>query len=332
MTEPVAFAEPEAIRSVAVIGAGAVGASWAALFLARNLDVWAFDPTPGAALRTQTFIAAAWPALVALNPSTTPSPPLERLRFTASAGEAAANADLVQENTPEDPNLKARIIAELDAAAGPHKILLSSTGGILPTDLQSACRHPKRFIVLHPFNPAHLIPLVEVVAGRYTAPEVVDWTLRFARLVGKHPICLNREAAGHMTNRLQFALLREAVHCLQSGIASATDIDAAVRYGLGPRWTLMGGLMTLHLAGGPGGMAAILEHAGAAIESWWAPAADVHLDAATRALLVTAAQELSQGRPIAEWTGWRDQNLVRMLQLLQQSAAAWPAAVTAPGI
>ncbi len=331
MSEGIAFAEPEAIRSVAVIGAGAVGASWAALFLARNLDVWAFDPTPGAAIRTQKFILSAWPALVALSLTEAPSPPLQRLRFTQSAGEAAANADVVQENTPEEPSLKARIIAELDAAAAPHKILLSSTGGILPTDLQAACRHPRRFIVLHPFNPAHLIPLVEVVAGRDTAPEVVDWTLRFATLIGKHPICLNREAVGHMTNRLQFALIREAVHCLQSGIASATDIDAAVRYGLGPRWTLLGGLMTLNLAGGAGGMEAILKHAGAAIESWWAPAANVSLDAQTRALLVTAARELSQGRPIAEWTGWRDQNLVRMLQLLQQSAAAWPAAA-APGI
>ncbi len=317
------YGAPQSIRSAAVIGTGSVGASWIALFMARGIDVLAFDPTPDAESRTQGFVAAAWPALCRLDASLRAEPPWWRLRFSETATEAATEADLIQENTPERLQLKAAVIAELDAASAPHKIILSSTGGIPPTDLQASCRHPERFIVLHPFNPAHLIPLVEVVPGRATAPQVVDWVLRFARLMGKHPIRLNRESAGHLTNRLQFALLREAANCLQQGIASATDIDAAVRYGLAPRWALMGGLMTWHLAGGPGGMAAILEHAGAAIESWWKPA-DVQLDAATQSLLVAAARELAQNLPVEEWAAWRDDNLIRVLELQRQIDASLP--------
>ncbi len=310
-----AYPDPAAVKSIAVIGTGAVGASWIALLLGHGFEVLAFDPRPGAESAARHFVTAAWPALQALGKASHGAPPFDRLRFTAGAGEAARAADVIQENTPEKPSLKAAVIAELDAAAAPHKVILSSTGGIAPSELQSACRHPQRFIVLHPFNPAHLIPLVEIVPGRDTAPEVVEWTMAFATLIGKRPIRLRRELPGHMTNRLQFALMREVVHCLQEGIASAADIDAALRDGLAPRWSLMGGLMTMHLAGGTGGMASILEHAGAAIESWWRPAADIRLDAPTRALLVAAAEAVAHGHTTQEWADWRDEQLVELLEL-----------------
>lgn len=318
------YLRPQEIRSVAVIGTGSVGASWAALFLAHGMEVVAYDPSEGAEERARAFIADAWPALVELKIASEPKPPLGKLRFVESPAIAARAADLVQENTPEKPELKARVLAEIDGAATPDKIILSSTGGIPPSQLQEACAHPERVVVVHPFNPSHLIPLVEVVGGKKTSPEVVQWALEFSRYVGKQPIQLNVEATGHMTNRLQFALVREAVSCLLEGIASAKDIDAAVRFGLGPRWMLMGSLLTLHLAGGPGGMKGILDHAGKAIEEWWTPMSQPHLTPETKARLVAASDEVADGQGIAAWVAWRDEQLVEVIKLQAASESREP--------
>jgi carnitine 3-dehydrogenase len=318
------YLRPEDIRSVAVIGTGSVGASWACLFLAHGMSVVAHDPAPEAEARARDFVTNAWPALRELGIATADAAPLHAMRFVGSAAEAVKSADLIQENIPEKPELKARLLREIDAAATPDKIILSSTGGIPPTSLQAACAHPQRLVVVHPFNPSHLIPLVEVVGGKLTDPAVVDWALAFARLLGKQPIRLNVEASGHMTNRLQFALVREAVACLVEGIASAKDIDAAVRYGLGPRWTLMGSLLTLHLAGGPGGMKGILDHAGAAIEEWWTPMTQPRLTPEVKEQLVRAAVEVSAGASVADWVQWRDENLVNVLKLQHASEAEEP--------
>ncbi|TAL78974.1 MAG: hypothetical protein EPN76_04135 [Burkholderiaceae bacterium] len=315
---------PDNVRSVAVIGTGSVGASWSALFLAHGLEVIAYDPAPDVELRTHHFINEAWPALVALGKANTPKPPLDRLRFVATAAQAALEAHVVQENVPEKPDLKARVLAEIDAAAAPEKIILSSTGGITPSVMQASCANPERLVVLHPFNPSHLMPLVEVVGGKHTKPEVIDWAMTFARHLGKQPIRLNAEAKGHMTNRLQFALVREAVACLIEGIASAQDIDAAVRYGLAPRWTLMGSLLTLHLAGGSGGMQGILAHAGKAIEEWWTPATLPGLTPQIVERLTAAADEVSSRQPVEDWVHWRDEALVSLLGLQRDAERQAP--------
>jgi len=317
---------PDRVERIAVLGMGSVGASWAALFLAGGLEVVAHDPAPGAEQRARDFIRQAWPALIELGRTTLPEPDWARLRFADSAARAAREAQVIQENIPEKPELKASVLAEVDAAAAPHKIVLSSTGGIPPTRMQASCRHPERLVVMHPFNPAHLIPLVEVVGGEHTSPEVVQWAMEFARHLGKHPIRLHTEASGHMTNRLQFALVREAIACLVEGVASARDIDAAVRWGLAPRWALMGGLMTLHLAGGPGGMRGILDHAGAAIQQWWQPAPEPRLTPEVVRRLVDAAQEVSDGRPVADWVRWRDRSLVDVLNLQHKMESSAPGA------
>ncbi|MBS0340656.1 MAG: hypothetical protein JSS56_09015, partial [Proteobacteria bacterium] len=178
------YLRPEEIRTVAVIGTGSVGASWAALFLAHDMAVVAHDPGPNAESVTRSFITNAWPALVELGVAKMAMPPLEKLTFVDTPAAATRAADLVQENIPEKPELKARVLTEIDAAATPDKIILSSTGGIPPSQLQEACEHPERLVVVHPFNPSHLIPLVEVVGGSQTAPEVVDWAIEFARFVG----------------------------------------------------------------------------------------------------------------------------------------------------
>lgn len=318
------YLSPQDIRSVAVIGTGSVGASWAALFLAHGISVIAHDPSPGAEGRTRAFVTDAWPALRQLGIASSDTPPLGRLRFAATAAEAASAADLVQENTPEKPELKAAVLAELDAAATADKIILSSTGGIPPSRMQAGLVHPQRLVVVHPFNPTHLIPLVEVVGGKLTAPAAIDCAMAFARHVGKQPIRLFSEASGHMTNRLQFALVREAVACLLEGIADAADIDRAVRFGLGPRWMLMGSLLTLHLAGGPGGMESILDHAGKAIEEWWTPTRQLEMSPELKARLVAAAQEVSAAQPVSDWVAWRDQNLVDIIKLQQAGMAEEP--------
>lgn len=313
------------VARVGVIGMGSVGAGWTSLFLARGISVKAFDPGPGAEARARQFVESAWPALKQLGIATQESPPQKLLSFCATAAEAASDVDLVQENVFEKPALKASVLREIGDAA-PGRIIMSSTGGIPPSQLQASCPQPERFVVVHPFNPPHLIPLVEVVGGRQTAPEVIDWAMEFARWMGKVPIRLNAEAVGHMTNRLQFALVREAVACLVEGMASAQDIDAAVRYGLAPRWAFMGSLLTLHLAGGPGGMKGILDHAGPAIEQWWTPLSTPHLDdPEVKARLVEAGTEVSAGAAIQEWTAWRDEQLVSVLKLQSQSRVNEPA-------
>lgn len=321
------YKEAADIRSVAVLGTGSVGASWAALFMAHGINVVAYDPSHDAEKRARDFIAAAWPALQDLGRAKTEVPDFSMLSFVQSAGEAAATADIIQENVPEREELKARVLTEVDAAAGPEKIIISSTGGIPPSRMQQHCKHPQRLVVLHPFNPTHLIPLVEVVGGKDTDRRVIEWAMTFARRLGKHPILLHAEASGHMTNRLQFALVREAVSCLLEGVASADDIDAALRYGLAPRWALMGSFMTLHLAGGPGGMKGILDHAGPALEQWWTPGPTPRLTPEVKQRLAEAAEEVSAGKPVNEWVQWRDVSLVDVLRLQQQVESSSPAAL-----
>ncbi len=320
------YPRPYDLRRVAVIGTGSVGASWAALFLAHGMTVVAHDPARGAEAFARDYIAKAWPALVELGLAKAAQAPQAELQFVASAAQAAAQADLVQENVPEKPELKARVLREIDEAAKPQTIIISSTGGMPPSALQTSCRHPQRLVVVHPFNPAHLIPLVEVVGGRETDPAVIDWAMQLARYLGKQPIRVNVETSGHMTNRLQMALVREAVACLVDGIASASDIDAAIRFGLGPRWMLMGPLLTMHLAGGPGGMKGILDHAGAAVEEWWTPRSQPRLTSEVKARLVAAADEVSHRAAIADWIHWRDDNLVEVIKLQQAGKGDEPLA------
>jgi carnitine 3-dehydrogenase len=315
------YASAQDVRSVAVIGTGAVGASWIALFLAHGLEVVAFDPAVDAEERTRKMVAAAWPTLSVRGEKVRFGVPVDSLRFARSAAEASRQADVVQENIPERAELKARVLAEIDAAAAPEKIILSSTGGLSPSEMQRACRHPERLVVLHPFNPAHLIRLVEVVGGRETAPEVLDWAEAFARRMGKVPIRLNTEIPGHLTNRLQFALLREAMSCLLAGVASAKDIDTAIRHGLAPRWALMGGLLTFHLAGGDGGTRGILEHAGDAIETWWNPSAMPPLTPDVVDRLSMAGDEVSGGLSASDWSVWRDAGLVEILTVQRRTEA-----------
>lgn len=240
---------------VAVVGTGVIGASWTTLFLLYGHEVVASDPAPGAEERLRAAVAADQ----------------RRLSFTPDLAEAVADADFVQENGPERPHLKDQLFAVLDAAAPPGTILASSSSGLLPSRIQRACTaHPERVLVGHPFNPPHLIPLVEVVPGERTDEAAVDEAMGFYRSLGRRPIRLRQELPGHVANRLQAALWREAYSLVERGAASVADIDAAIAHGPGLRWALLGPFLNQHLSGGPGGIAHVLEHLGPPMEEWWA--------------------------------------------------------------
>jgi carnitine 3-dehydrogenase len=254
--DPLMEAQP--IRRVAVIGAGLIGASWATCFLAGGLDVVAFDPRPGAEGSLRETVAAQWPAMQAIGLAPDASP--ERLRFAASPEEAAAEAQFIQENAPEQLDTKRELFRRLDDAAPGTAILASSASTLTVSEFQDACaRHPERVVLGHPFNPPHLIPLVEVGGGKATSAEAVERALHFYRTLGKRPIHLRKEVRGHVANRLQAALWQEAFHLVREGVASVADVDAAITEGPGLRWALLGPFLGLHLSGGPGGIGALFD-------------------------------------------------------------------------
>lgn len=310
----ISYIAPEEVRTVALIGGGSVGRSWAALYLAAGHRVAVFDPAEGFDAALKRFVIDAWPALRKLRPDAPEAPPFANLRISTSLADAVGGADLVHENAPEEVELKAAVIAEIDAILPSDRLILSSAGGIPPSRLQALCRHPHRVLVAHPFNPPHLIPLVEIVAGAATSPAATAWTRDFMRRLGKRPVVLNHEQPGHLANRLQAAVMRESFHCLVTEAASAQDIDDALRYGLGLRWALMGGLMTFHLAGGEGGAAHTLDMAAQAYEDWWADLGQLHLTADVRQTIIRGASEVAGNRPIAEWVRRRDDRLADLIR------------------
>jgi carnitine 3-dehydrogenase len=304
----------EDIRRVAAIGTGTIGASWTAVFLARGLSVAASDPAPGAERFLRGFVAAAWPALARLSPSSA-EPPWAALSFHAEPEAALAGAEFVQESAPEREELKRSLLARLDAVLAPEIVIASSSSGLLMSRLQIDCRHPERCVIGHPFNPPHLVPLVEVVGGEKTGPEAVERALAFYTAIGKQPIHIRREVPGHVANRLQAALWREAVHLVAEGVASVADVDTAISAGPGLRWALMGPHLTFHLAGGVGGIDHFLDQFATPMASWWESLGDPALTPEVRQRLAQGIAEEAAGRGIAELEARRDLFLVDLLAL-----------------
>jgi carnitine 3-dehydrogenase len=297
------------VKRVAVVGTGVIGASWAAHFLAHGLDVTATDPSPGAEDRLRSDVAAIWPTLT---PAAGGSP--ERLAFTPDPAEAVADADFVQENGPEREDVKHQLFAVLDAAARPEVVLASSSSGMLPSVIARGCpRHPERVVIGHPFNPPHLIPLVEVVPGEKTSEQAVEAALTFYTVVGKKPIRLRQELPGHVANRLQAALWQEAYSLVERGVATVADIDTAIAHGPGLRWAVLGPFANQHLSGGPGGIAHVLEHLGPPTEAWWRDLGQVTLTPELVAKLVAGVDEELAGVDPAELIARRDAVLTALL-------------------
>ncbi|MCE0767343.1 3-hydroxyacyl-CoA dehydrogenase NAD-binding domain-containing protein [Pseudonocardia kujensis] len=304
------------VDRVAVVGTGVIGISWAAHFLAHGLDVVATDPSPGAEERLRAEVAALWPALSPVDGATP-----ERLAFTADPAAAVADADFVQENGPEREDVKHALFAVLDEAARPDVVLASSSSGLLPTAIARGCpAHPERVVIGHPFNPPHVIPLVEVVPGERTTEEAVERALAFYAAVGKKPIRLRQELPGHVANRLQAALWQEAYSLVERGVATVADIDTAISQGPGLRWAVLGPFANQHLSGGPGGIAHVLEHLGPPTEKWWRDLGQVTLTPELVATLVAGVDAELAGTDPAELAARRDAVLHTLLDAKSRTA------------
>jgi len=302
------------IKRVAIIGTGVIGASWAALFLAKGLDVSATDVAPGAEEHLRKYISDAWPALEQLGLAEGAS--RDRLAFSADLETAVKSADLVQENGPERIEFKRELYEHLDNLLDAKVIIASSSSGLTMSTIQSACsRHPERCVIGHPFNPPHLIPLVEIVGGVLTSENTIERTTAFYTSIGKKTIRLHKEVPGHVANRLQAALFREMVHLIAEGVVSVEDVDTAVSWGPGLRWGVMGPTMLFHLGGGDGGIAHFFEQFTGPMTAWWKVLGNPVLSPEVCALISKGATEELHGRSLAELASERDQVLLGLLAL-----------------
>jgi len=305
---------PEDVRTVTCIGAGVIGGGWAAYFLSRGYRVVAWDPAPDAEDRLRHLVTAAWPALTELGLAEGAS--LDNLTVEPDLATACAQADFVQESAPEDLELKRTLLADIDAATPEGVVISSSTSGYGMSEMQDKCAHPDRTVVGHPFNPPYLIPLVEVVGGTSTSPEVVEWTADFFRHAGKSVIKMDREVPGFVANRLQEALWREALHMVEAGEATVEEIDQSITDGPGLRWALQGPMLTFHLAGGQGGMAHMLDHFGPSLLSPWTRLDAPELTPELRDAVVDGCEREAAGRSIDDLVAERDRGVIAILRAL----------------
>ena len=306
------------MKQVAVIGAGTIGASWAAYFLSRGLSVVASDPAEHGEEFVRRYVETAWPTLTRLGLGPNAAP--DRIRFVRDPVAAVKDAEFVQESALEREDLKVELFERLDRAAPPEVILASSSSGILISKISARCRHPERCVIGHPFNPPHMIPLVEVVGGKRTSAEVVQRAIAFYREIGKRPIHIRKEVTGHLVNRLQAALWREAIALVADGVASVADVDAGIAYGPGLRWAIMGPHLTFHLAGGVGGMRHFMPHLGVPLaRDWWPALGNPELTPEVQKKIIDGVADEADGRTIPELAAERDRCLVAILEALKSS-------------
>jgi carnitine 3-dehydrogenase len=307
-------ATPEEVRTVTCVGAGVIGGGWVAYFLARGYRVVAWDPADDAEARLRHLVGQAWPALTELGLGEGAS--TDNLVVEHDLATACADADFVQESAPEELDLKRTLLADIDAATPADVVISSSTSGYGMTEMQDKCAHPERTVVGHPFNPPYLIPLVEVVGGTRTAPEVVEWTAAFFRHAGKSVITMDSEVPGFIANRLQEALWREALHMVAAGEATVEQIDLSITDGPGLRWPIHGPMLTFHLAGGQGGMAHMLDHFGPSLESPWTRLKAAELTPELRDAVVEGCEREAGGRTIDDLVAERDRGVIAILRAL----------------
>lgn len=294
------------ITQAAILGTGTIGASWAAYFLAQGLHVRAYDPAPNAEAALNTYIDNAWPALTQLGLA--PTANRGALTFHTDPVEAVQNAQWVQENGPERIDVKVALFEQISRELPPETIIASSSSTLLPTAMAIRCTHPERLLLGHPFNPPHLIPLVEVAGGQHTSAAAMDQAMAFYKFIGKHPIRLNKEIAGHVSNRLQAAIFREATYLVEQGIVSVADVDAAIAMGPGLRWAIMGPILTFHLGGGAGGLRYLMDHI--PTDGLWPELGTHAMTPELRETLIAGVKDEAQHRPIAELAADRDRRLV----------------------
>jgi 3-hydroxyacyl-CoA dehydrogenase len=320
-----AFDKP--IRRIAIVGTGVIGASWSAEYLASGFDVIATDPAPNAEANLRKYIDSAWTDLTALGLAKDAS--RERLSFTPDMKKALSNADFVQENGPERKDFKVKLFADMDAATPTDSIIASSSSGLTMSVMQSGCKHPERCVIGHPFNPPHMVPLVEVVGGAKTSPDVVRRTIEFYASIGKKPIHLRKEVVGHVANRLQAAIYREVVNLINLGVVDVADADTAVCWGPGLRWGIMGPSMLFHLGGGEGGIQHFMEHLSGPVALWWKDLGGfTEWPDGSKETIVAGVTKEANGRSVDELAQMRDEALLEFVKLRVKQATEFAPALT----
>ncbi|MDF0546003.1 3-hydroxyacyl-CoA dehydrogenase NAD-binding domain-containing protein [Sphingobium sp. H39-3-25] len=305
------------IRTVAIVGTGLIGASWAAFFLANGFDVTAFDPAPEAESHLRGFVKRAWPALGRIGLANGAS--IDRLTFHPALAEALAFADFVQESGPERLEFKQELYRQMDALLAPSVIIASSSSGLMMSDIQLGCdRFPERCVIAHPFNPPHVLPLVEIVGGGRTSMATIDQAQSFFEGLGKKCIRLKREIRGHVANRIAWALYRECTWLVEQGYVDVGDVDRAVSWGPGLRWGGMGPNLLYHLGGGEGGIAHFFAHLGGSLEEIWA---DNNVPMLTPALRQRIADGVAQEAGEASIEALSAQRDEFMISLIEQRKA-----------
>jgi carnitine 3-dehydrogenase len=303
-----------ATRRIAVLGGGTIGCGWAVMFAAAGHETVVVDPDPAVAERLTDTWATALPVLDRLGRHVAGSTPPTRV---ATCSDLPFAPDFVQEALPERIALKRTALADLEACIGADTIIATSSSGLSVSELQEGMVHPERMVLGHPCNPPYLMPTVEICAGDRTAPDVLGKVAAFYDSLGKVVLTVRREAPGHLVNRLQAALWREAVHIASEGIASVQDVERAVSDGLGARWAVVGPTTIFHLAGGPAGLPKFLDDLGDDVERWWASLGTPSLDARTRAILIEGMAEVAAGRSPADIGAERDRVMLDLIDCLK---------------
>jgi carnitine 3-dehydrogenase len=299
------------VHRVAIVGTGTIGASWATHYLARGFDVVTTDPAPGAETALRSYVDAAWDtaATIGLAPGASP----DRLSFMADLRQAVAGADFVQENAPERPEVKVKLFAEMDDAAPVDAIIASSSSAIKMSVIQAQCKHPQRTVIGHPFNPPHIIPLVEVVGGARTSPERIQDAMSFYTSTGKKPVHLRKELPGHVANRLQAALYREVVYLIDQGVLDVAAADDAVSWGPGLRWGVMGPNLLWHLGGGQGGIQHFMDTLMGPLAAMWSALGNPEATPELKKKIVDGVRAEADGLSIDELASERDAMLLGLL-------------------
>lgn len=310
------------VSRVTVLGAGTIGASWCAFFLARGLDVVAYDVGLDSERNLFAFVEAAWPSLVGLGLA--PGASISRLRYASDLSEACENTDFVQECAPESIELKVALFGRVDSLIRPDVLIASSSSALTVSEMQTGCQRPERVVLGHPFNPPHIMPLVEIAGGAKTSLEALNRAAAFYEALGKSPVRMKKEVYGHVANRIQGAVFREAIYLLENGVASLGDIDKAITDGPGLRWALMGPFLTYHLAGGAGGMGAFMRQFAPMQRKLWDELGTPILDDGLQHTVVEAMQLELDGVAIAELVARRDLRLIALLKSRDATAIVEP--------
>jgi len=298
------------------VGAGVIGSSWTALFLAHGLRVSVWDPRADVERMVCDSVRQAAPALKALG---LPTANLARkLRFEHELEGAVEGADVVQESATEDLALKQELFARIGQTAGPGSLLLSSSSSFPATDISKGMSAPSRMLIGHPYNPPHLLPLVEVVPGERTDPPAVADAVAFYKALGKVPLVLRKDVPGFVINRLQAAFFRECVHLVREGVVTVEELDSIVTNAMGIRWAAAGPFLSFHAGGGPGGLRHFLEHIGPAFERLWKVLGEPKFDPRTVGLLSAQAEQAFGKMSYDELQKTRDRKQLAIMNALRR--------------